>query len=173
MQGRGNQRPTNEMQVSALNQNGEIPVPAPEQELGPEQQPIEYQQAKAIPSSPYQQFATPQPQYSYEDIQSLVEEVIDERWKEFLTTIGDITIWKAQMTDEQEAIKQEILRMQSRVDSLQAAVLGKVEEYGAGIKEVGLDMKALEKVFEKILEPLSSNIKELNRITEQMRKHQR
>lgn len=163
------QTPTNEMQVSELDQMEDIPVPAPENEAPMEQSPIP--QMQGMPSPQYSQFASPQPQYSYEDIQSLVEEVIDERWKEFLSTIGDITMWKAQMSDEQEAIKQEILRQQARVDSLQAAVLGKVEEYGSGVKEIGLEMKALEKVFEKILEPLSSNIKELNKITETLRKN--
>ncbi len=166
----GEETPTNEMQVSELDQQEDIPVPAPEQGFG-NARPSYQQAASPIPTSPYQQFSSPQPQYSYEEIQSLVEEVIDERWKEFLSTIGDITLWKSQMGDEQEAIKQEVLRMQARIDNLQAAVLGKVEEYGSGIKEVGLEMKALEKVFEKILEPLSSNIKELNRVTEQLRKN--
>ena len=167
----GEETPTNEMQVSELDQQEDIPVPSPEQGYQSTQQSYSPQNASVIPSSPYQQFASPQPQYSYEEIQSLVEEVIDERWKEFLSTIGDITVWKSQIGDDQEAVKQEILRMQSRIDNLQSAVLGKVEEYSGGIKEIGLEMKALEKVFEKILEPLSSNIKELNKITEQMRKN--
>lgn len=167
--------PTNEMQVSELDQQEDVPVPSPEQGFPePIQEPQAYPSAPSIPSAqPYPQFASPQPQYSYEEIQSLVEEVIDERWKEFLSTMGDITVWKSQMGDEQEAIKQEVLRMQSRIDNLQAAVLGKVAEYSTGIKEIGLEMQALEKVFEKILEPLSSNIKELNKITEQMRKNVR
>ncbi len=162
--------PTEEMQVSQLDQMEDIPVPAPESEAPMESMgPVP--QMQAMPTPQYPSYASPQPQYSYEEIQSLVEEVIDERWKEFLSTIGDITMWKVQMSDEQEAIKQEILRQQSRIDSLQSAVLGKVEEYSTGVKEIGLEMKALEKVFEKILEPLSSNIKELNKITETLRKN--
>lgn len=163
------QIPTEDMQVSQLDQMEDIPVPAPEEEA-----PAEYSEMPQMPSvrpAQYPSYASPQPQYSYEEIQSLVEEVIDERWKEFLSTIGDITIWKSQMGDEQEAIKQEILRQQARIDSLQVAVLGKVEEYNQGIKEIGLEMKALEKVFEKILEPLSSNIKELNKVTETLRRN--
>lgn len=164
--------PTNDMQVSELDMQEEVPVPSPEQGYPePMQEASPYPVAPNVPSSSqYQQFASPQPQYSYEEIQSLVEEVIDERWKEFLSTMGDVSVWRSQMSDEQEAIKQEVLRMQSRIDNLQSAVLGKVAEYSTGVKEIGLEMQALEKVFEKILEPLSSNIKELNKITETLRK---
>ncbi|MFH1636928.1 MAG: hypothetical protein ABIB71_00720 [Candidatus Woesearchaeota archaeon] len=154
--------PTTEMQVSTLSQEDDIPVPTPTVEEEVEIRP-RMPMPQIIPQS--------QPSFgSYEEVQSLVEEVIDEKWKDFVSTIGDLSIWKSQMSDENEAIKQEILRMQSRIDNLQAAVLGKVDEYSKGVKNISTDMQALEKVFEKILEPMTSNIKELNRIVLELRK---
>ena len=68
------------------------------------------------------------------------------------------------------SIKQELLRVEERFEQLQTAVLGRVKDYDEGIRGVHTEMKALEKVFEKILEPLTSNIKDLEKITEALKK---
>ncbi|MFH0798513.1 MAG: hypothetical protein V1906_03820 [Candidatus Woesearchaeota archaeon] len=165
-------QPSEEMRISELEKETEIPVPAPEQNAGYAEQAQDY---GSMPSPQEMADAAAQqamPQgygLSQDDVQSLVEEIIDEKWRELMSSVGDIATWKVQMADETEAIKQEILRIQARFDNLQAAVLGKVDEYSRGITDVGTEMKALEKVFEKILEPMSANIKELARITEDLR----
>jgi len=107
---------------------------------------------------------------TYEDVQAIVEEIIDEKWKEVMSSIGDITAWKTRMENDSEAMKQEIIRLSERFDKLQVAVIGKVEDYNKSIKDMGSELKAMEKVFEKILEPLTTNIKELNKITEKLKK---
>ena len=48
--------------------------------------------------------------------------------------------------------------------------MGKVNEYGEGIKDVGAEMQAIEKVLEKIIAPMTRNIKELSKITEELKK---
>ncbi|RME54181.1 hypothetical protein D6777_04615 [Candidatus Woesearchaeota archaeon] len=176
-------QPSEEMQISEIEKEPEIPVPNPNQETPAQQATIPEPAAPATTSympsanemamAAQQQPVMPSSSFNYDDIQSIVEEIIDEKWRELMASVGDITTWKAQMADETEAIKQEILRIQNRFDNLQAAVLGKVDEYSKGITEIGSEMKALEKVFEKILEPLSSNIKELASITEKLREHKK
>lgn len=193
--GQDMQQPSDEMRISAISQEPEdIPVPTPTAKPEPQQEaPPAYdqQQYAQQPQQQYgqqqdygnypmggpeqqagydQQAYPPQMNYAYEDIQSLVEEVIDEKWKDFLSSMGDIVAWKSQMGDEVEAIKQEILRTQNRFDNLQSAILGKVDDYGKNVKDIGSEMKALEKVFEKILEPLTDNVKELSKITKDLRK---
>jgi len=138
----------------------EVPAPAPVTEEKKEAPKIE--EVKAKPAKPL-----------IEDIHALVEEVIKEKWEEVLSTIGDITTWKSKISDDLEAVKQEVLRVQSRFDNLQAAVLGKVREYEKDIKTIGSEMKALEKVFEKIMEPLTTNIKELKRIVDELKKKEK
>ena len=73
------------------------------------------------------------------------------------------------MNNELIAIKQEIIRTQDHFKNLQGSVLGKVGEYNQNISNINTEMKALEKVFQKILEPLTTNIKELSRITEKLK----
>ena len=132
-----------------------------------------------VPESPAPpEFAGAPPSYQlptqqamgYEETQALIEQIIKEKWKEFARGVGDIPLFKARVTDDLEAVKQEILRTQKRVEDLQVAVLGKVKDYNTTLLEVSNEMKALEQVFSKILEPLTSNVKELQRITESFRK---
>lgn len=159
--------PNEEMQVSAINkEEEEIPVPAPSPSPAPSQQ-MSMSPSSEMPMMPSA------PALGYDEMQSVVEEIIDEKWKEMLTSMGDITTWKVQVEDDLEAAKQEILRLQSRFDTVQAAVIGKVGEYEGSMKDLSTDMKALEQVMQKILEPLTANIKELNRIVEDLRERKK
>lgn len=143
-----------------------IPIPTPSKEPSKVEQeeqpsPVKVGQSAFIPtvSKPI-----------VEDIQALVEEIISEKWGEVVSSIGDINIWRAKITDDIESVKQEVLRTEGRLENIQTAVLGKVKEYDKDIREVTSEMKALEKVFEKIMEPLVTNIKELSRITEELKR---
>ncbi|HII14972.1 MAG TPA: hypothetical protein HA362_01555 [Nanoarchaeota archaeon] len=159
--------PNEEMQVSAINRvEEEIPVPAPSPSPMPSQQ-MSMSPSAEMPMMPAA------PALGYDEMQSVVEEIIDEKWKELLTSMGDITTWKVQVEDDLEAAKQEILRLQSRFDTVQAAVVGKVGEYEGSMRDLSTDMKALEQVMQKILEPLTANIKELNRIVEDLRERKK
>jgi len=150
------ENPNENMQVSAIDRVEEdIPVPAPTP-------------SSAMPSADMPQMPS-SPSMSYDEMQSIVEEIIEDKWKQMLTSMGDITTWKIQVEDDLEAAKQELLRIQSRFDTMQAALVGKVGEYEGSMRDLSTEMKALEQVMGKILEPLTSNIKELGRIVEDLR----
>ena len=87
-----------------------------------------------------------------------------------ISNIGDLRLWKEKVETDLSGVKQEILRIESRFENLQKAVLGKVGEYSEGVTNLTTEMKAMEKVFEKILEPLTRNVKELDEITKKMKK---
>ena len=107
---------------------------------------------------------------STEEIQEIAESIIEERWQEFMSRAENFELWKERTDREMVSIKQELIRTQDRFNNLQKAVLGKVSEYNENILNIGTEMKALEKVFEKILDPLVTNIKELERITNKLKK---
>ncbi|MBU4502557.1 MAG: hypothetical protein KKA79_08215, partial [Nanoarchaeota archaeon] len=164
------------MKPSALNQyqnerGGEMPLPVPSpgaEAPAPEQPSESFQQQPQM----FQQGAPQMPAGSMdiESIQEVAESIIDERWQEVVASIGDITLWKSKVEDDIASIKQEVLRMDDRFTKLQAAMIGKVDEYQKGISKVGNEMAALEQVFGKIMEPLTTNIKELQRITQDLQK---
>jgi hypothetical protein len=122
-----------------------------------------------IPSTP--SFA-PEPagRANYEAIEEIAESVISEKWEEMISNIGDLKLWKEKVETDLSGVKQEILRIESRFENLQKAVLGKVGEYSEGVNDLTIEMKAMEKVFEKILEPLTRNVKELDEITKKLKK---
>ena len=105
-----------------------------------------------------------QPSLSTDQIQQVVESVVEEKWDELTTKMGDFNLWKENVNNDLESLKQEVLRTQERFNNLQVALVGKVSDYNKNILEIGSEMKALEQVFKNILEPLSSNVKELGRI---------
>jgi len=110
-----------------------------------------------------------QPQISTDYIQQIAEEVVEEKWDELMSKVGDIRLWKDKIDNDITSIKQEIMRTQNHFANLQKAVLGKVSEYNENIININTEMKSLEKVFEKILQPLTSNIKELSKITNKLK----
>jgi len=158
--------PEQNMQESSMNQ--EIPLPQQEQQIavGQSVQEQAYQQQQAY--YPQQQSAP-----NYADTQAIVEQIIEEKWRDLMKDVGDISVFKARVSDDMEAVKQELIRTQRRLEDLQVAVMGKVKDYHAGVSQIGSDMKTLEQVFSKILEPLTMNIKELGRITNDLKGHKK
>jgi len=104
-----------------------------------------------------------------ERIEEIAESIIREKWDDLLRNIGDISLWRENVKTEISSIKQELIRTQDRFENLQKAVLGKVKDYDSNVRDLGSEMKALQKVFEKILSPLSTNIKELQKITKDLK----
>ena len=105
-----------------------------------------------------------------EEIAEIAEAIVEEKWQQILVSVGDLETWKARVEDDITAIKQEIMRLSSRFNSLQNSIAGKISEYSEGMAEVGSEIKALEKVLQNIISPLTTNIKELSRITNELKK---
>ncbi len=168
----GNFAESGQLQESALSRGShddiDIPAPSPGDAVEPE--PSSFTPSvKMTPSVPIRM--PPQvPSLSSEDVQELIESIIDDRWQQVVTSVGDISLWKSKVDDDLVAVKQEVLRIEDRMARLQSALVGRVDEYSKSISKVGSEVAALEKVFEKIIEPLSSNIKELNRITQELKR---
>jgi len=140
------------------------PVPAPEAEAAPE----------AVAYYPYvyptAQVQQQQQRIDTETIEEISEEIINEKWSEFKTKIGDIAEWKLYMEGRTKGIDDRLKRLELSIDKLQAALLGKVQEYGQNIKDLGAEVQSLESAFSKVLDPLITNIKELSKITENLKK---
>lgn len=108
---------------------------------------------------------------SSDQTQSIVEAIVEEKWEDFISRVGDLGLWKESINNDIEAIKQEILRVQERMNNLQNVMVGKVTEYSRSIGDINTEMKALEQVFQRILQPLTTNIKDLNKVTAELKSH--
>ena len=98
-----------------------------------------------------------------DDTEALVESIVKEKWDDLVGDVGDLAIWKESVKNDLASVKQELLRFENRFDSLQRSIIGKVHDYNKGIKDIGSDIRALDNVLQKIITPLSTNIRELNK----------
>lgn len=145
------------------------PYPAQEQAYSPYAS-ADYSQYPATQEQGYNQYQS----YSgggmdAETIEEIAEEITAEKIKEFKMQVGDIGEFK-QDTDATIAVMNDrIKRIESAMDKLQAALLGKVNDYGKDIKDLGGEMRALETAFSTILNPLVDNVKDLSAITDRLK----
>ncbi|MFO8015941.1 MAG: hypothetical protein R6U32_02460 [Candidatus Woesearchaeota archaeon] len=104
-----------------------------------------------------------------ERIQEIAEAIIDEKWSELISNVNKIVEWKDETESRITKIEQQMKDLKESFDKLHEGVLGRISEYDKGIKEIGTEIKALEKVFQKILPGFVENVNELSRITSKMK----
>ena len=66
-------------------------------------------------------------------------------------------------------MEQNFQNLKESFSQLQKAVIGKVAEYDKHILDVGTEVKAMEKVFSKVLPVFTENVHELSRITDKIK----
>lgn len=118
-----------------------------------------------------QQKTSPAGQYLDDPaVEELIEAVIDEKWNEFLKDLTKLIEWKNATQKKINNLEQQFEDLQREFDKVHSALIGKVEEYDKNIQNVGADVKAMEKVFGKVIPEFTENVSELGRIAEEMNK---
>jgi len=148
----------------------EVPVPRPTaaapspMQMAPT---MEYQ----YPTYPYQYpTAEPvQPKIETEAIEEIAEEIVNEKWLEIKSKVSDVIEWKTYADKRLSSVDDRIKRIELSMDRLQGALLSKVQEYQRDIKNLGSEMAALEGAFGKILTPFVENMRELGKITGELK----
>ncbi len=143
-------------------------MPEPEQQQSmppqyPQQMPMQYPQQE-------QQYAAPSPSFESQRIEELAEAIIDEKWNEIVRSINKIIDWKERLETRVSKIEQQLEDLNKSMDVLHKGVLGKITDYDQNLTNVGAEIKAMEKVFQKVLPSLTESVSELGRITEGMKK---
>lgn len=142
-----------------LTEAEEVPMPSKEAKkvakgMPPEEAyPYEYAEGEAAPA------------IDTEAIEEIAEEIVNEKWEEAKAKISSVIEWKEYTESRLKSMDEKMQRIESVLDRLQAALLGEVKKYGQSVKDLGTEMQSLEGAFSKILSPLVTNIKELQRIT--------
>jgi flagellar capping protein FliD len=127
------------------------------------------------PSNPYAGAQTIAPQGQNIDltaVEEMVEAVIDEKWNELVKDITTIIEWKNQAQATITSLQQEFHDLKDQFDKLHQALIAKVGEYDKNILDVGAEVKAMEKVFSKVLPVFTSNVAELSKITKSVKEQQ-
>ncbi len=116
------------------------------------------------PQQPMEQQVS-QPQIGKDQIEEVAEAIIDEKWKEFEEDLKVIIEWKEKTESKLNKFEQEIADLAANINSLNKSLMGKISEYDRNISSVGTEIKAMEKVFEKVLPSLTENVNKLERMS--------
>ncbi|MCX6709906.1 MAG: hypothetical protein NTV63_03050 [Candidatus Woesearchaeota archaeon] len=108
-----------------------------------------------------------------EKIEEISEAIIEEKWNEFIVNVNKIIAWKERTEARVVALEKRFDDLRGSFDELQRGLMGKVGEYDRHITEVGSEIKAMEKVFQKVLPSFTANVNELSRITTDIKEKRR
>jgi len=122
--------------------------------------------------TPYPDFNPPAqpPSVDVDRVEEVVEAIIEEKWEELSKNIAKIIEWKNTVEGDIAKIEDEIKMLQDNFNGINKALMGKLEEYDKNIVNVGTEVRAMEKVFQKVLPVFTDNISELSRVTKAIKK---
>ena len=103
-----------------------------------------------------------------DDVQEMVDEtvekIIEEKWEKLLSSVESVVSWKETQEKEMEEIKSSIVEIMDNFGKLEKKLSDKISTYDSGLLDVNAEIKALEKVFQKITPTLVNNVNNLEKI---------
>lgn len=121
------------------------------------------------PSPPQRFFSRP----STDEVQEVAERIVEEKWKFAEKEIDSIKKWKEDFETNLSNLSDRMTKLEMKMDSIEQAILGKVEEYGKSISDVGTELKAMQKVFSTTMPAFTENIKELQGLVEETKERKK
>lgn len=101
-----------------------------------------------------------------EMIDETVEKLIEEKWDSMIENVNKILKWKDTTENQINLLKDDILNISEGFSRLESKLINKISNYDKNILDVNSEIKALEKVFQKITPTLINNVNELSRIAD-------
>lgn len=103
------------------------------------------------------------------DTEQLVEQIIEEKWRDLQKDLAKTTEWRDSMGSRMDKLEQSVQDLKQDLEGLHKAIVSRVGEYDKTLMDVGTEIKAMEKVFQQVLPELTGNIQELSRITKNVK----
>lgn len=138
----------------------------PPQQAAPAEMPPPPEPAPA--PEPYAQY--PAPEIDEEKISEIAEAIINEKWEEIIPEIKGIAEWKEKIESRLQKIIDDFKSLKEQFNELHKGILSKISEYDEHIRDVGSELKAVEKVFKDVIPSFTQNVSELSRITKTLKK---
>lgn len=101
--------------------------------------------------------------------ETIVEQIIEEKWHELQKELGKISEWKEAISSRMDKLEQGMADVRADLDGLHKAIVARIGDYDKTLMDVGTEIKAMEKVFQKVLPELTGNVQELSRITKNVK----
>jgi hypothetical protein len=99
-----------------------------------------------------------------EDIEQIAENIIDEKFESLNIEVQKFEKWKTVIDTKVKDLSDNVKKIDARVSDTQKSIMTKVSDYNKSIKDVDVELKALTRVFEKVMPTFTTNVKELSKI---------
>lgn len=114
----------------------------------------------------YQEYQPPQQQATdIETINEIAEQIVEEKNTELKKQISEIKNFKEEAKAEIDRLNEKIEKIENNYNELQIAIIRKIGDYGENIKNIAAEMHETQNSFSKMINPLTDNIRELQKIT--------
>lgn len=112
-------------------------------------------------------------QLNEEKVQDIVyetfEKLLEDKWNSITSNVEGVVNWKEEQEQEFENIKKNIAALKEGMEIIEKKIMSKIENYDKNILDVNSEIRALEKVFQKITPTLINNVNELSKITQDLK----
>ncbi|MBS3092249.1 hypothetical protein J4466_02410 [Candidatus Pacearchaeota archaeon] len=165
------------MQPSLINQQEQAPnIPIYAEELGQYPQPQQYpgyeeysQEQTSYPQQTqegqdYQSYYGAGYGSSTETISEIASQMIDEKLSKTNKILSNLTEFKIILDAKVDKIDQRLQRIELIIDQLQTNLIRKSSSQIQDIEDIKNEMRGMQEGFSKVLNPLTDNIREIERI---------
>lgn len=114
----------------------------------------------------------PKPQQTkidIQEIQAILEQIIEEKWKNAYKDIDALQDKIKTMQASIDSLTFNLTQTNKRIDDIQSIVISKNEEFNKTMKDVNIELQALDKVIMELIPTLSSTIREMRDLVEQLK----
>ena len=109
------------------------------------------------------------PEEIKELIDETVEKIIEEKWDKVTTDVEKVLKWKNTVEHEIQGLNENLGEIKENFERMEKKIMSKINDYDKDILDIGSEIKALEKVFQKITPTLVNNVNELSKIAKTFR----
>jgi len=113
----------------------------------------------------YQEYQAPQPANDIETINEIAEQIVEEKTVEIKKQMTSFKNSNEETKSDVERMNKRLEKLENNFNEMQVAILRKIGEYGENIKNISSEMHQTQDSFSKILNPLTDNIRELQKMT--------
>jgi len=117
------------------------------------------------PQAYSQDYYAPQSGVDTETISEIAEQVATEKLNEFKKKTGDLVSFKNNIQDKVNDIDDRLKRIETTIDKLQQAIIGKIGEFGENNAMIHKDLENLHGTVSSLMNPLIDNINELRKMS--------
>ncbi len=147
------------LQQPQENQEFETPQQYPQAE--------QYQEYSPTPYPEYEQYPEYQPPQAtdIETISDISTQIIEEKTQKLKKEILSFTRFQKESQEKIKELDKRLTRIESIIDNLQIAIIKKIGEHSEDIKNISKEIKATQNSFSKMTNPLTDNLRALQKIT--------